>query len=114
MKNEKRKTPQFDRATPLHDILKHNPGLIAVFDEWSLHLVPSTVVAVTSPLEKAAHYHAIFDVDKLLAELNAKKDVDFHTVEEQPGPDSEGELDPSLPAYQRNGHHKPEHRRVWE
>jgi len=115
MKNEKLRTPPFfDKDTPLHDILKHNPGLISVFDEWSLHLVPSTVVAMTAPLEKAAHYHAIFNVDELLAELNAKKDVDFHAVHEEPTGESDEELDPNLPAYKRNGRHKPDHRRVWE
>ena len=106
---------QFDKTTPLHEILEHNPGLISVFDEWSLHLVPSTVVAMTASLEKAAHYHAIFDVEKLLIELNAKRDVDFHAVHEEPSAkDAEEELDPNLPAYRRNGSHKPKHRRVWE
>ncbi len=104
----------FDKDTPLHDILKHNPGLISVLDEWSLHLVPSTVVAMTASLEKAAHYHAIFDVDKLLAVLNAKRDVDFHAVHETSTAGSDDELDPSLPAYKKNGSHKPKHRRVWE
>jgi hypothetical protein len=108
--------PTFDRNTPLHDILKYNPGLISVLDDWSLHLVPSTVVAVTSSLAKAAQYHAIFDVDKLLAELNKKKDVDFHAEHPEPDPQAaaEDELDPSLPAYKRNGKQKPQHRRVWE
>ena len=105
---------QFEKNTPLHDILKYNPGLISVFDEYNLHLVPSTVVAMTASLEKAAHYHAIFDVDKLLAELNAKRDVDFHAVHEEPKAGADEELDPNLPAYRRNGRHKPEHRRVWE
>lgn len=106
---------RFDKNTPLHDILKYNPGLISVFDEYELHLVPSTVVAVTASLEKAAQYHAIFDVETLLADLNARKDVDFHKVhEEPPAEPAEDELDPSLPAYRRNGRHQPEHRRVWE
>ena len=107
---------KFDKNTPLHDILKYNPGLISIFDEYELHLVPSTVVAMTASLEKAAHYHAIFNVDKLLKELNEKKDVDFHAVHEEPKAEteSEEELDPNLPAYKRNGRHKPEHRRVWE
>jgi len=113
-RNEDAKTPAFDKNTPLHDILKYNPGLISVFDEWSLHLVPSTVVAVTAPLEKAAQYHAIFDVEKLLAELNAKKDVDFHAAHAEPQTDSGEGLDPTLSAYRRNGHEKPKHRRVWE
>jgi hypothetical protein len=105
---------KFDKNTPLHEILKHNPGLISVFDEWCLHLVPSTVVAMTASLEKAAHWHAIFDVDKLLTELNAKRDLNFHAVHEDPAVESETELDPSLPAYKKNGSHKPKHRRVWE
>jgi hypothetical protein len=102
----------FTKETPLSEVLRHNPGLISVLDDWELHLVPSTVVAMNAPLEKAAHWHAIFDVDKLLAELNAKKDVDFHG--EQHEPDGEPELDPSLPAFKRNGKQKAEHRRVWE
>ena len=105
---------KFDKNTPLHEILVYNPGLISIFDEYSLHLVPSTVVAMTASLEKAAHYHAIFDVEKLLKELNEKKDVDFHTVHEEPKEESNDELDPNLPAYKRNGKHKPQHRRVWE
>jgi len=107
---------KFDKNTPLHDILKYNPGLISIFDEYELHLVPSTVVAMTASLEKAARYHAIFDIEKLLHELNEKKDVDFHAVHEEPKAEMESaeELDPNLPAYRRNGRHKPEHRRVWE
>ena len=103
---------KFDKSTPLHKILEHNPGLISVFDEWELHLVPSTVVAMNAPIEKAAHWHAIFDVDKLLAELNEKKDVDFHSVHHEPT--GEPDLDPMLPAFRKNGKHKVEHRRVWE
>ncbi|MBI5060666.1 hypothetical protein HZB60_12905 [candidate division KSB1 bacterium] len=103
---------QFTRETPLAEILKHNPGLISVFDEWCLHLVPSTVVAMNAPLEKAAHWHAIFDTDKLLAELNAKKDLDFHTAQPEHAP--EPEPDPELPGFKYNGSPKKPGRRVWE
>jgi hypothetical protein len=103
---------KFTKETPLAEILKHNPGLIAVFDEWCLHLVPSTVVAMNAPLEKAAHWHAIFDTEKLLAELNAKKDVDFHAAHSEHAP--EPDPDPELPGFKRNGTLKKPGRRVWE
>jgi hypothetical protein len=104
--------PKFTKTTPLAEILRYNPGLISVFDNWSLHLVPSTVVAMNAPLEKAAHWHAIFDTDKLLAELNAKKDLDFHA--EHGEPQSEPEPDPDLPGFKYNGAQKKPGRRVWE
>jgi hypothetical protein len=68
-------TNTFDRETTLADILRSNPALIEVLDRWNLHLVPSTVVALIAPLHKAANWHAIFDVDKLLKELNEKRDL---------------------------------------
>jgi hypothetical protein len=63
----------FDRTTTVAQILADNPALIEVFDDWGLHLVPSTAVAMNAPLQKAAGWHAIRDVDKFLAELNAKR-----------------------------------------
>lgn len=63
----------FDHRTTIAEILRENPALIEVFDEWKLHLVPSTVVALTVPIGKAANYHAIFNVEALLADLNARR-----------------------------------------
>jgi hypothetical protein len=66
------------RNTTVAEVLAANPALIEVFDDWGLHLVPSTAVAMNAPLQKAAAWHAIRDADKLIAELNAKLNSDPH------------------------------------
>lgn len=66
---------KFNRNTTVAEILAANPALIEVFDDWGLHLVPSTAVAMNAPLSKAAAWHAIRDADRLLEELNAKAAV---------------------------------------
>ena len=66
------------RDTTVAEILATNPALIEVFDDWGLHLVPSTAVAMNAPLYKAASWHAIRDADKLVAELNARMQHDPH------------------------------------
>ena len=63
---------KFTRDTTVAEILAANPALIEVFDDWGLHLVPSTAVAMNAPLHKAASWHAIRDADKLVAELNSR------------------------------------------
>lgn len=69
---------EFTRNTTVAEILAENPALIEVFDDWGLHLVPSTAVAMNAPLHKAASWHAIRDADKLLTELNARLHHDPH------------------------------------
>jgi len=66
------------RDTTVAEILATNPALIEVFDDWGLHLVPSTAVAMNAPLHKAASWHAIRDADKLVAELNSRLQRDPH------------------------------------
>ncbi len=66
------------RNTTVAEILAVNPALIEVFDDWGLHLVPSTAVAMNAPLHKAASWHAIRDADKLVDELNSKLHFDPH------------------------------------
>jgi hypothetical protein len=68
----------FDRNTTVAEILAANPALIGVFDNWGLHLVPSTAVAMNAPLHKAAAWHAIREADRLLEELNRLRDFDPH------------------------------------
>jgi len=69
---------RFTRETTVAEILATNPALIEVFDDWGLHLVPSTAVAMNAPLHKAAAWHAIRDADKLVAELNEKLNHSAH------------------------------------
>lgn len=80
----------FDKHTTVAEILKANPALIEVFDDWNLHLVPSTVVAMNAPLQKAANWHAIFNVDGLLDELNAKRDL---AANQMPHHEGNGQLE---------------------
>jgi hypothetical protein len=68
----------FNRNTTVAEILAANPALIGVFDQWGLHLVPSTAVAMNAPLFKAASWHAIRDSQRLLDELNRLRDFDPH------------------------------------
>jgi hypothetical protein len=69
---------KFTRDTTVAEILAANPALIEVFDDWGLHLVPSTAVAMNAPLFKAAAWHAIRDADKLVEELNHRLTMNPH------------------------------------
>ena len=73
----------FSRDTTAAEILADNPALIEIFDNWGLHLVPSTAVAMNAPLHRAAAWHAIRDVDRFLAELNSKRHA-LHQHEPEP------------------------------
>jgi hypothetical protein len=62
----------FSLTTTPAEILATDPALIEIFDDYGLHLVPSTAVAMNAPLSKAAAWHAIRDPEKLLQDLNAR------------------------------------------